>query len=109
MADDASRLWHLSDSAFLSHFNTTYPQQQSWVLCPLRLNMSSAVISALQKKRPSPESFLAEMLPPARTGQSGPVSVSPSTRSGGVPPLRRSGLHQRGGPGPTPPGRHPPP
>jgi hypothetical protein len=145
MADDASRLWHLSDSAFLSHFNTTYPQQQSWVLCPLRLNMSSAVISALQKKRPSPESFLAEMLPPARTDcqflclhppgrltlsrheqnqctpglrssrpnwntctksrpQAGPIS-----NSGGVPPLRRSGLHQRGGPGPTPPGRHPPP
>jgi hypothetical protein len=29
MADDASRLWHLSDSAFLSYFDHTYPQQQS--------------------------------------------------------------------------------
>jgi hypothetical protein len=26
MADDASCLWHLSDSAFLSYFNHTYPQ-----------------------------------------------------------------------------------
>jgi hypothetical protein len=81
MADDASRLWHLSDSAFLSYFNKTYPQQQSWVLCPLRSKMTSAVISALQKKRPTPESFLAAVLLPARTGQSGPPSVSPSTRT----------------------------
>jgi hypothetical protein len=81
MADDASRLWHLSDSAFLSYFNKTYPQPQSWVLCPLRSKMSSAVISALQKKRPSPESFLAAALPPARTGTSGHPFVSPSTRA----------------------------
>ena len=30
MADDASRRWDLSDSALLSHFNSTYPQDTSW-------------------------------------------------------------------------------
>jgi hypothetical protein len=30
MADDASRLQHLSDTAFLSLFNQRYPQQQPW-------------------------------------------------------------------------------
>jgi hypothetical protein len=81
MADDASRLWHLSDSAFLSYFNATYPQPQSWTLCPLRSRMSSAVISALQKRRQSPESFLAAVLPPAPTGTSGAHFVPPSNRT----------------------------
>jgi hypothetical protein len=30
IADDASRPWHLSDDAFLSHYNSTYPQNTSW-------------------------------------------------------------------------------
>ena len=32
MADDASRLWHLSDAELLTHFNYTYPQSTSWEL-----------------------------------------------------------------------------
>ena len=32
MADDASRLQHLSDSALLAHFNQHYPQTKPWVL-----------------------------------------------------------------------------
>jgi hypothetical protein len=80
MADDASRLWHLSDTAFLSYYNHKYSQSESWVLCPLRLKMNSAVISALRKKRPSPASFLAATQPPAKTGPSGLRSVLPSTK-----------------------------
>jgi len=30
MSDDASRLTHLSNAEFLTHFNSTYPQLQSW-------------------------------------------------------------------------------
>ena len=29
MADDCSRLWHLSDAQLLSHFDATYPQKHS--------------------------------------------------------------------------------
>jgi len=35
MADDASRLWHLSDSQLLAHFNSKYPQTQLWQMRPL--------------------------------------------------------------------------
>jgi hypothetical protein len=80
MADDASRIWHLSDSAFLSYCNQRFPQQQSWFLRSLRSKMKFAVISALYKKWSTLESFLAAVLPPARTGQSGPPSVSSLTK-----------------------------
>jgi hypothetical protein len=32
MADDASCLWHLSDSQLLAYFNQTYPESQPWQL-----------------------------------------------------------------------------
>ena len=58
MADDASRLWHLTDTAFLHHLNLTYPQSKPWKLCTLRPAMLSALISALQCKRSEPAQFL---------------------------------------------------
>lgn len=53
MADDCSRLWHLTDAELLTHFNSHYPQAASWQLVPLSSNMSSALISALQCTRPT--------------------------------------------------------
>jgi hypothetical protein len=47
MADDCSRLWHLSDAAFLAYFNQTYPQPKPWRFVNLRPAMNSALISAL--------------------------------------------------------------
>ena len=47
MADDASRLQHLSDSAFLAHFSQTYPQTKPWKLLQLPRERSSRLISAL--------------------------------------------------------------
>jgi len=32
MADDCSRLWHLTDDALLTHFNSHYPQAAGWTL-----------------------------------------------------------------------------
>ena len=32
MADDASRLTHMDDRTFLTHFNSVYPQTKSWQL-----------------------------------------------------------------------------
>ena len=51
MADDCSRLWHLSDQDLLTHFNTVYPQTEPWRLVHLRPEMHSMLISALVKKR----------------------------------------------------------
>jgi hypothetical protein len=58
MADDASRLWQLTDQQLLTHFDTVYPQHQSWHIFQPRHVMHSAVISALHKKRSAPASFL---------------------------------------------------
>ena len=65
MADDCSRLWHLSDSQLLAHFNSTYPQDQPWQLVQLRPEMLSSLISALQKQRPALDCLLST--PPTRT------------------------------------------
>jgi hypothetical protein len=45
MADDASRLQHLTDDEFLSHFEQRYPQSKPWQLVKLRSEMRSCVIS----------------------------------------------------------------
>jgi len=49
MADDCSRLWHLSDSQLLAHFNSTYPQTKPWQICHLSPQLSSGLILALQR------------------------------------------------------------
>ena len=58
MADDCSRLWHLSDSQLLHYFNSNYPQEKSWKMLHLRPEMNSALISSLHKKRSPPESYV---------------------------------------------------
>jgi hypothetical protein len=78
MADDASRLWHLTDDALLAHFNLLYPQTVPWTLSHPRPEMLSALISALLCKR----SDLASFLP-------GPTHETPIGFDGShiVPPL----------------------
>ena len=65
MADDCSRLWHLTDSQLLAYFDRVYPQPQPWQLAQLRPEMLSSLISALQKERPDLESLLNK--PPTKT------------------------------------------
>jgi hypothetical protein len=77
MADDCSRLWHLSDSQLLAHFNLHYPQPLSWQMCHLSAEMNSALILALSAQPSKPASFLVAPLPPTRPGASGNVSVIP--------------------------------
>jgi hypothetical protein len=74
MADDASRLLHLTDSQFLSYFNLTYPQSTSFHLVTPPWQMSSAVISALRRKTCNAKSLWVEPPLPAPTGQSGLTS-----------------------------------
>ena len=72
-ADDASRLAHLSDTAFLNHFNST-PQNNSFQLWRPSSKILSVVISALRKTRCNRESLLNAPAPPMPTGSSGPSS-----------------------------------
>ena len=71
IADDASRLFHLSNSEFLSYFNTTYPQPQPFRLWQPTPKMTSCVISALRKQTSRPESLLAVPPPPKPIGPNG--------------------------------------
>lgn len=75
MADDTSRLWHLDDSQLLAHFNSNYPQTQSWRLVHLRREMSSALVSALRGQRPVPASYLGARAPRTATGAHGKSSL----------------------------------
>ena len=85
MADDLSRLWHLSDSQLLSYFNLHYPQDQSWTLVHLRPEMLSSLTSALQKRRVNPALLLNA--PPRKMviGESGksiaaPLGLAPTSK-----------------------------
>ena len=78
MADDASRLWHLSDLDLLSHFNLVYSQALPWTICHLRPNMHSALTMALLCKRSTPASFLPDPNHAPLPGFSG-LSIVPST------------------------------
>ena len=71
MADDASRLFHLSDNDFLAYFNSTYPQTKSYKLVHPEQGLVSAVILALHRKTSSVESLLVDLPPPAPIGPSG--------------------------------------
>ena len=75
MADDASRLSHLSNSSFLSHFNSKYPQPIPYQLVTPTPSLLSAVISALHRKTCNVESLLAAPPPATPTGPSGPPSL----------------------------------
>jgi hypothetical protein len=76
MSDDCSRLWRLTNAELLAYFNSTYPQKLPWRMWTPSPNMLSAVISALQRKRSTPESFLTVSLPKVDTGSCGPPSAS---------------------------------
>jgi hypothetical protein len=81
MADDASRLWHLSDAALLTHFNHSYPQALPWQLRCLTPATNSALIGSLFRKRPSSAYAInaaGPPMPPENFGRHS-VAASPST------------------------------
>jgi hypothetical protein len=83
MADDASRRWDLSDTAFLAYFTSTYPQTESWQLLHLRPEQSSVLTSHLLRLKCNKASHQNEELPKTRTGQSGKSFVTNSTSTPG--------------------------
>ena len=84
MADDCSRLWHLTDEQLLTHFNLHYPQSLLWQQCTLWPEMNSALLSALQRKQQPPELFLTQ-LPKLKHGGS---SGWPNVQSGRSTPSK---------------------
>ena len=60
MADDASRLFELSDELFLTYFNRVYPQNNYWESCHLPGVTSSLLTSILSQGRSQPASALPE-------------------------------------------------
>jgi hypothetical protein len=78
MANHASHLHSLSDPAFLHHFNSTYPQPQSWHLWTPTPQIISAMTSALRKQTSKPASFLLKPARPILIGISGSPSVKTS-------------------------------
>ena len=83
MADDASRLFDMSDHQLLTHFNTAYPQLNSWRLVHPTRAMLSSVTSALRMKRVEPASFLHAPTPTTKLGSSGPTSARTSMSTPG--------------------------
>ena len=79
MADDASRLQHLTDSQFLAHFEQHYPQPQPWKLLHLPSPTRSWILSALASTKP------ALPIPPSEFAPS--KALSPT----GMPSARASG------------------
>jgi hypothetical protein len=74
LADDASRLFYLSDHEFLTHFNTVYPQPLSYHYAMLTPSLVSAVILVLLKKPYNVELLRDKMLAPTHTGDPGVIS-----------------------------------
>jgi hypothetical protein len=71
MADDASRLFHFSDTEFLAYFNSTYPQDNGFRLVTPTPSLVSAMTSALLRKPFNVESLRAEAPAPTPTGDPG--------------------------------------
>ena len=77
MADDASRLQHLTDDSFLQHFQQAYPQPRPWVLLRLPRETNSQLISSLLCKPSAPPTSPRRTRPVTPPLASGPSSAPP--------------------------------
>jgi len=87
MANDCSHLWHLTDDALLTHFNSHYPQAASWTLCQLPSAMNSMLISALWQQQLVLELYLPKLSLLTATVHSGPPSATTSRWTPTLPTL----------------------
>ena len=92
LADDASRLWNLSDEQLTYHFNSSYPQTKPWIMLPLRPEMHSTLISALFCTRCARELYLPALNPATLHGFDGPHIAAQWASLRNVP---KSGIHYR--------------
>ena len=71
MADDASRLQHLTVPQLLTHFELHYPQATSWTFCQLDSEMERAIHLALSRKPEPALSWSRPSVPEQKLGRSG--------------------------------------
>lgn len=95
MADDASRLWHLSDALLLAHFNSSFPQARPWQLSHLRPAMHSALTTALRCNRIEPALFLHVPPPETLIGFDGSSIVNNWTLTQHSPVIHSPSPHSR--------------
>ena len=81
LADEASRLTHLSDLQFLHYFNLKYPQNLPWRLWTPSKQMTCAVLCALHRRPYDSACVQVPTAQPLTTGHGGDLSVPewPST------------------------------
>ena len=80
MADDASRLQHLSNDAFLAHFEQHYPQERPWQLLQLPSGPNSSLTSALLSRSPATPLQARLDGPTARSSTPGSTSATSTGR-----------------------------
>mmetsp|Transcript_1284 Transcript_1284/g.2567 ORF Transcript_1284/g.2567 Transcript_1284/m.2567 type:complete len:585 (+) Transcript_1284:829-2583(+) len=78
MADDASRLWHLSDDDLLTYFSFTYPQSASWQLYRIPPEVNCWLTSIMLDETSKVESVLPELQRQTLSGPSGRLSAPTS-------------------------------
>ena len=72
MADAASRLTHLPDRQFISHFLTNFPQSKPWSLPPLPPRCKQQLTTMMQNKQPPRSSmppYSRKTPPPGANGR----------------------------------------
>ena len=95
IADDLSRLWHLTDSQSLAHLNSLCPQKQPWRIVHLRPEMLASVTTALCASCPQPHLCLNDPKTKTVIGASGLTSVAPLACPRTHHPSRTSCLFSR--------------
>ena len=81
MADDASRLQHLTDSQFLAHFEQHYPQPRPWQMLHLPSELNSWIHSALLSTTPATPVLTSTLAPSRAPSVTGPSSARASART----------------------------
>ena len=98
MADDASRLWHLTDRALLTHFDSTYPQALPWRLSCLLPSTRSTLTGALFCRRQTNAFLTSASTLPQHPGNCGPSSANLSTFVPNASPRTPSSLSSKSSP-----------
>lgn len=76
LSDDASQCWDLNDAEFLTHFNSTYPQDQDWTLLEMPPGRISSLIKTLQWRPRHIQSRRSTELKSPTSLASGPLSAT---------------------------------
>ena len=98
MADNLSRLWHLTNSQLLTHLNSLCPQKQPWRIVHLRPEVLASMTTALRALHLQPQLCLNDPKTKTVIGASGLTSAAPLACPRTCHPSRTSCLFSRHSP-----------